>query len=147
MLYADDLTEGQEFQLGIYRIEEGEILEFARRYDPVPIHTDPEWAKTGPFGGLIASGFHTLAVYQRLVVESVWTKVAGIVGRSFEIKLHRPVRPGMVLTGKTRINTITLRPERRNAVVLMQTEIANDAGEAMLTLVLDTLIHMRPAPA
>jgi acyl dehydratase len=83
-------------------------------------------------------------VYQRLVVGSVWSKVAGIVGRGFETKLHRPVRPGMVLTGKTRITRVTLRPERRNAVVLMQTELTDEAGEGVLTLILDTLIHMRP---
>jgi acyl dehydratase len=92
MFYAEDLAVGQRFELGSYTISEEEIVGFAKQYDPVPIHTDKEAAATGPFGGLIASGFNTLAIYQRLIVEAVWTQVAGIVGRSFEVRLSRPVR-------------------------------------------------------
>src|SRR5215813_5823420 len=101
MLYAEDLVEGQEFQLGTYILTEAEILQFAHQYDPVPIHIDPVAAAAGPFGGLIASGFNTIAIYQRLVVEAIWSKVAGIAGRSFEIRLPSPVRPGATLTGQS----------------------------------------------
>ncbi|MBR0900963.1 MaoC family dehydratase N-terminal domain-containing protein [Bradyrhizobium tropiciagri] len=145
MLYAEDLTEGQTFQLGSYTIGEAEILEFAGKYDPVPIHTDRVAAAAGPFGGLIASGFNTMAIYQRLVVETIWTKVAGIVGRSFEIRLPSPVRPGATLTGQSQIQKITIRPERRDAVVIFKTELVNDEQRPVLVLVLDALIHMRPA--
>jgi acyl dehydratase len=61
MLYAEDLIVGQRFEFGSYTIGEEEILRFARQYDPVPIHIDKEAAASGPFGGLIASGFNTLA--------------------------------------------------------------------------------------
>ena len=145
MLYAEDLTEGQTFQLGSYTIGEAEILEFAGKYDPVPIHTDRVAAAAGPFGGLIASGFNTMAIYQRLVVETIWTKVAGIVGRSFEIRLPSPARPGATLTGQSQIQKITIRPERRDAVVIFKTELVNDEQRPVLVLVLDALIHMRPA--
>jgi acyl dehydratase len=74
MLYAEDLAVGQRFELGSYTISEDEIVSFAKQYDPVSIHTDKEPAGKGPFGGLIASGFNTLAVYQRLIVEAVWTQ-------------------------------------------------------------------------
>lgn len=144
MLYAEDLREGQQFQLGIYTISEAEILKFAGQYDPVPIHTDPAAAAAGPFGGLIASGFNTMAIYQRLVVEAIWTKVAGIVGRSFEIRLPNPVRPGTRITGRSEIQKITLRPERRDAVVIFRTELVNDEGRPVLILVLDALVHARP---
>ena len=110
MLYAEDLSEGQQFQLATYTITEAEILQFADQYDPVPIHTDPA---AGPFGGLIASGFNTIAIYQRLVVEAIWKKVAGIAGRSLEIRLPSPVRPGASLTGQSQIQKINIRPERR----------------------------------
>src|SRR6267143_4123876 len=99
MLYAEDLAAGQRFELGSYTISEDEILSFAKQYDPVPIHTDKDAAAKGPFGVLIASGFNTLAIYQRLIVEAVWTQVAGIVGRSFEVRLSRPMRPGTIITG------------------------------------------------
>ncbi|WP_166297264.1 MaoC/PaaZ C-terminal domain-containing protein [Bradyrhizobium sp. 2S1] len=145
MLYAEDLTEGQTFELGSYTIGEAEILAFAGKYDPVPIHTDPAAAAAGPFGGLIASGFNTIAIYQRLVVEAIWGKVAGIVGRSLEIRLPSPVRPGATLTGQSQIQRITIRAERRDAVVIFRTELVNDEQRPVLVVVLDALIHMRPA--
>ncbi|QOZ26516.1 MaoC/PaaZ C-terminal domain-containing protein [Bradyrhizobium sp. CCBAU 51753] len=145
MLYAEDLAEGQTFQLGSYTISEAEILEFAGKYDPVPIHTDPVAAAAGPFGGLIASGFNTIAIYQRLVVEAIWSKVAGIVGRSLEIRIPSPVRPGATLTGQSQVQKITMRPERRDAVVIFRTELVNDEQRPVLVVVLDVLIRMRPA--
>jgi len=144
MLYAEDLAEGQQFQLGIYTINEDEIIGFATRYDPIPIHADPVAAKSGPFGGVIASGLNTMAIYQRLIVEAVWSKVAGIVGRSFEIRLRHPVRPGDTITGQSTIRQVTLRPERRNAVVIIGTELVV-GDQPVLSLVLDVLVHMRPA--
>lgn len=145
MLYAEDLTEGQQFQLGSYTISEDEILKFARQYDPVPIHTDPVAAISGPFGGLIASGVNTMAIYQRLLVEAIWTKVAGGVGRSFEVRLPNPVRPGNTITGRSVIDKIVLRPERRHAVAILKTElVVDDNDRPVLVGILDTLIHARP---
>jgi acyl dehydratase len=145
MFYAEDLAVGQRFELGSYTITEGEIVGFAKRYDPVPIHTDKEAAAKGPYGGLIASGFNTLAIYQRLIVEAVCTQVAGIVGRSFEVRLFRPVRPGTLLTGNSQIQSVTLRPERRDGIVVFRTELTDGSGQTILTLVLDALIHSRPS--
>ncbi|MBN9083779.1 MAG: hypothetical protein BGP04_16220 [Rhizobiales bacterium 62-17] len=145
MLYAEDLAEGQTFSFGIYTISEAEILQFAQQYDPVAIHTDPVAAAAGPFEGLIASGFNTMAIYQRLVVEAVWNKVAGLVGRSFEVRLVRPVRPGTALTGQAQIHSVTLRPERQNAVVVLKSELVDDARQPVLTITLDALVRMRPA--
>jgi acyl dehydratase len=147
MLYAEDLVEGQQFQLGEYVIDEAEVLQFARQYDPVPIHTDPVAAAAGPFGGLIASGFNTIAIYQRLIVEAVWSKVAGIVGRSMEVRLPAPVRPGATLTGQSEIQKITLRPERRDAIVIFKTQLIDGEGKVVLILVLDALIRLRPERA
>jgi acyl dehydratase len=144
MLYAEDLAAGQRFELGSYTISEDEILSFAKQYDPVPMHTDKEAAAKGLFGGLIASGFNTLAIYQRLIVEAVWTQVAGIVGRSFEVRLSHPVRPGTRITGHSQIQSVTLRPERRDGVVIFRTELTDGSGQTVLTLVLDALIHSRP---
>jgi len=144
MLYAEDLAVGQRFEFGSYTIDEEEILRFARQYDPVPIHIDKDAAASGPFGGLIASGFNTLAIYQRLIVEAVWSRVAAIVGRSFEVRLFRPVRPGTLLTGHSQIQSVTLRPERRDGVVIFRSELTDASGQTILTLVLDTLIHARP---
>jgi acyl dehydratase len=145
MLYAEDLAVGQRFELGSYTISEEEIIRFAKQYDPVLIHTDKEAAATGPFGGLIASGFNTLAIYQRLIVEAVRMQVGGIVGRSFEVRLSHPLRPGTLITGHSQIQSITLRPKRRDGIVIFGTELTDGSGQTILTLLLDALIHSRPS--
>jgi acyl dehydratase len=144
MLYAQDLTVGQRFPFGSYLMEEAEIIEFATRYDPLYIHIDPEAAAKGPFGGLIASGLHTMAVYQRLIAEAMWWKVAGIAGKRFEIDLQRPVRPGMVLTGHAEIEDIAIRPERNDAVMTLRA-VLTDGIKPMLSLRLESLIQARPS--
>jgi acyl dehydratase len=78
------------------------------------------------------------------VVEAVWNKVAGIAGRSFEVRLPNPVRPGTTLTGESQIQAITLRPEKRNAVVIFKTELFDDKDSSVLVLFLDALVRMRP---
>jgi len=144
MLYAQDLAVGQRFPFGTYRMEEAEIIEFATRYDPLYIHIDPEAAAKGPFGGLIASGLHTMAVYQRLIAEAMWSKVAGIAGKRFEIDLQRPVRPGTVLTGEAEIESIAIRPERNDALMTIRA-VVTDGSKPMLSLRLESLIRARPA--
>jgi acyl dehydratase len=59
--------------------------------------------------------------------------------------LPSPVRPGATLTGQSQIQRITIRPERRDAVVIFRTELVNDEQRPVLVVVLDALIHMRPA--
>ncbi|MBB0992410.1 hypothetical protein G6009_13545 [Dietzia sp. SLG510A3-30A2] len=77
MYYADDLEPGQLIPLGSYTITEEEIVTYARQWDPVFIHTDPTAAATTPLGGVIASGLHTLAIYQRLAVPAFWSRFTG----------------------------------------------------------------------
>lgn len=142
MLYAQDIEIGRRFPFGSYRMEESEILEFANRFDPLYIHNDPEAAKSGPFGGLIASGLHTMAVYQRLIAEAMWQNVAAIAGKRFEIDLQRPVRPGMVLTGGAEIIDIAHRPERNDALFSIRSEIT-DGTKPMMIVRLDALVMAR----
>lgn len=57
--YFEDYIEGDMHRFGTVAVEADEIVAFANRFDPQTLHTDPEAAKSGPFGGLIASGWHT----------------------------------------------------------------------------------------
>jgi acyl dehydratase len=144
MLYAQDLAIGQRFPFGTYKMEEAEIIEFAQRFDPLYIHVDPEAAAKGPFGGLIASGLHTMAVYQRLIADAMWSQVAGIAGKRFEIDLQRPVRPGFVLTGHAEIENIVLRTERSDAVITLRSEVT-DGSKIVMSLRLEALIKAKAA--
>jgi acyl dehydratase len=60
--YFEDYLPGAVYEYGYLTVTEAEILEFAARFDPQPIHTDPGFAAAGPFGGLIASGWHTASM-------------------------------------------------------------------------------------
>lgn len=144
MLYAEDLAIGQRFPFRNYLLEEAEIIEFAKKYDPLFIHMDPEAAAQGPFGGLIASGLQTLAIYQRLIVEAMWVRVAGVAGAGVESRFIRPVRPGMTLTGQAEIAALVHRPERKNAVVTVKSQIT-DGTQQVLSVSLDAVIHSRAA--
>src|SRR5512134_2176816 len=77
--YFEDYDVGAECILGPIAMREEEIVGFAVRYDPQPIHTDPLAAARGPFGGLIASGWHTIAVVMRVLVEHYLSPIAALV--------------------------------------------------------------------
>ena len=71
MLTFDDFEPGQVLELGSVAVTEDDIVAFARQFDPQPFHVDPEAAAESVFGGLIASGWHTGAMWMRLYVDSM----------------------------------------------------------------------------
>lgn len=141
-LYADDLEPGQRFDFGRYTISEAEIIDYARRWDPIFIHVDPEAAVRAGLGGVIASGLHTLAIYQRFAVEAIWSRAAGGVGRTMDISFRRPVRPGTTLTGQATIHSVAPRPGRGDAVVTIHGELADDQA-VVLTVVNESVLPLR----
>ncbi|MFC4406338.1 MaoC/PaaZ C-terminal domain-containing protein [Haloarchaeobius iranensis] len=97
MRYFEDLEAGESHDLGTVSLSADEIREFGEQYDPMPMHVDPE--VTEPFGGLVASGYHTLAAVNRVVVDEFRSGVAGIAGMSIENhRWHAPVYPDEELT-------------------------------------------------
>ena len=94
-----DFHVGQVIEAGPRRVEEDEILRFAEAYDPQWFHVDPEKALAGPYGGLIASGWHTCSIAMRLSVDAVLagSDAVGSPGVAY-IKWLNPVRPGDSLT-------------------------------------------------
>ena len=144
MLYAEDLEPGRDYKFGTWAMTQADIIDYARQWDPLPIHIDIEAATAGPRGGIIASGLHTLAIYQRLLVDAFWKNIHGVGGRTFELKFKRPVRPGMTLSGQTRIDRIEQRPERGNAVVYLVSQLTDDGGNVVLEIAVDAVILRRP---
>ncbi len=141
--YADDLEPGRQFDFGEYTISEAEIVEYARRWDPIFIHVDPDAAARAGLGGVIASGLHTLAIYQRFAVEAIWSRAAGGVGRTMDIGFRRPVRPGTTLTGRATIHSVEPRPGRGDAVVTIHGELVDDEA-VVLTVVNESVLPLRP---
>jgi acyl dehydratase len=91
-LYFEDLVVGQMFETGTVTIEPEMIKAFAVEFDPQPFHIDEDAARASLFGRLVASGWHTAAVTNRLFVESTLQIVGGLIGLGVEeLRWTRPV--------------------------------------------------------
>lgn len=98
LLYFEDLEVGEEFDCGSIEVTEDEMLEFAERYDPQPIHVDKEAAKESIYGDLIASGWLTAALSARLLVKGYMNRTATLGGSGMdELRWHQPVFAGDTL--------------------------------------------------
>lgn len=130
-LWLDDLSVGQEFHSREHPLDAEQIVDFASEFDPQPFHLDPEAARHSYFQGLAASGWHTMAITMKLLVESI-PLAQGIIGAGAEIAWPRPTRPGDILRVKSRIDEITpsrSRPDR--AMVLAHSVTLNQNAEVL----------------
>lgn len=136
VLYFEDFEEGEIFELGERTISKEEIIGFAREYDPQPFHTDEEAARESPFGGLIASGWHTASVFMRLYADSLLSRSASLGSPGVEeLRWIRPVRPGDTLSARlTVLDTIPSTTNPRRGTVHLLCEAGNGHGETVMTM-------------
>jgi acyl dehydratase len=132
----EDFEPGQVYELGSRTVTEAEILEFARQFDPQPFHLDPEAAKESVFGGLIASGWHTGAIWMRLDVDAM---LCGAASRGSpgveELRWLEPVRPGDTLTGSLTVLDVTPSATRSDrGTVRIRGELTNQDGVTVLRM-------------
>lgn len=98
-MFFEDFEVGQRFTTASRALTEAEIIEFASQWDKQAFHLDPEAARTSIYGGLIASGFHTLLISFDLVLASgIWTESSNGSPGMENVRWLRPVRPGDALT-------------------------------------------------
>src|ERR1700750_2336202 len=96
--YFEDYLLGTTYECGSVSIDQASIIAFAKEFDPQPFHVDPVAAAAGPYGGLIASGWHTAAGVVRLVVENYLSAESSLGSPGMdEIRWLYPVRPGDTL--------------------------------------------------
>ena len=106
-MWFEDVPLGEKITIGSYSFTEENIIAFARKYDPQPFHLDLEAAARSPYGGLIASGWHTAVVWMKLMMAD--RRMRGADGEELtqanyvspgvrDIRWLKPVRPGMILT-------------------------------------------------
>jgi acyl dehydratase len=109
--YFEDYRPGAVHEYGYLTVTEAEIIAFARQFDPQPIHTDPAFAATGPFGGIIASGWHTAGLMMQLFVAHYLSAVASLASPGIdELRWPAPLRPGDSL--RLRATVVEARPSR-----------------------------------
>jgi len=142
--YLDDLQVGQRFTSGTRAVDAAQIKAYAREFDPQPFHLDEEAAKATMFGGLAASGWHTMAITMRLLVESGLPLAGGIIGAGGEINWPKPTRPGDVLHVVSEVEEVTpsrSRPDR--GMVRVRSETRNQRGEVVQVLIAKLVVPKR----
>jgi acyl dehydratase len=114
--FFEDFAPGATYDLGSHTVTEAEIVTFAREWDPQSFHVDAEAAAASHFGGLIASGWHTCALWMRLYVTSLLGDAAGLGSPGVEeLRWLMPVRPGDTLSARLTVLEATpseRRPDR-----------------------------------
>jgi acyl dehydratase len=143
--YFEDYTVGAVYEYGYASVTEAEIIAFAERFDPQPIHVDTRFAASGPFGGLIASGWHTAAIAMRMIVDHYVSRVASLASPGVdELRWPAPVRPGDLLRLRTTIaETRQSRSKPDRGLVRTHAELLNQDGQTVLSLVAMNLIRLR----
>lgn len=135
-IYFEDLPVGRVLQVGSVEVSEEEIIDFATRYDPQPFHIDREAAAASPYGGIIASGWHTCSLAMRLLVDGFIHDAAGMGSPGMEqIRWLAPVRPGDRLTARSTVEEARAsqsKPDR--GVVTLLTEMENQDGVVVMTM-------------
>jgi acyl dehydratase len=131
ILYAEDLAVGDWMDLGSVEVNRDEIITFARRFDPLPIHVD---GTDSPFGDVIASGMHTLSLFASISSPRFMGRLALVAGKGFDrMRLPNPVRPGSVLTGSMEVVDVRMGP--RKADVHCRYEMVDQNDDLVLTMV------------
>lgn len=136
--YFEDLSVGDAQTVGETTVSESEILAFAEQFDPQPFHVDPDAARESPFGGLVASGWHTASLTMRVLVEGYLLDAAtqGALGVD-ELRWRKPVRPGDKLVVDTEIEAKEPWSEAAGKVdVRIETRVEDDIVLSMVGLVL-----------
>ena len=94
-IHLDDFAPGQVHHLGRRTLGRDEIVAFARNWDPQPFHLDEQAAAASIYGGLIASGWHTLCAFMRLFADGLLNRAAAMGSPGIdELRWLKPVRPG-----------------------------------------------------
>ena len=141
-MYFDDLKIGMAVDIPAATIEKEKMMAFARDYDNIPLHTDEKYAKTTPFGGLIAPGVMSFM--------SVWVKYLEVdffggellAGKSTKIEWLKPVYPDDVLCGKATITNLKKRSPK-NGIAEISIEAYNQKGDLVLKNVTEAIVKCR----
>jgi acyl dehydratase len=145
--YFEDYPVGAVYGGGPITVGEQEILDFARRYDPQPMHVDKAAAEAGQFGGLIASGWHTGALMMQLLAAHFVPRPGNLASPGIdELRWRLPVRPGDRLSLRaTVLEARRSKSKPRQGVVTSLVEVLNQNREVVMSLKPISLIHCRPS--
>ena len=142
-MYFEEFVSGSKTQIEPVAVNKDDMIDFAKKYDNIPLHTDEEYAKSTFFGKLIAPGVMSFM--------SVWAKylendLAGeelLAGKSTKIEWMKPVFADDVLTSTCTVSKLTKRNEK-NGIVELTFEVFNQNGDLVLTDVTEMIVKCKP---
>ena len=146
--YFEDYVPGTTVDCGSVSVDQAKIISFARQFDPQPFHVDPVAAADGPFGGLIASGWHTAGLVMRLIVDNYVAAESSLGAAGLdELRWPYPVRPGDTL--RVRVTALEARrsqskPDRGILKTLIEAE--NQDGQTVMRATSINFVRVRPEP-
>jgi acyl dehydratase len=144
--YFEDYPVGAVFVGGPIEVSEQDILDFARRYDPQPMHVDKAAAEAGPFAGLIASGWHTGSLMMQMLARHFVPTPGNLPSPGLdELRWLRPVRAGDSLSLRVTVESARRsRSKPDQGVVMSLVEVLNQNGEVVMSLKPVSLMRCRP---
>ncbi|MFE4973265.1 MaoC family dehydratase [Kitasatospora sp. NPDC056651] len=145
MYYFEDFKPGDVFELGTVTVTLDEIVAFGEQYDPQPFHVDPDRAQASPYGGIIASGWQTAGLFMRRYVDGLLADSACVGSPGVdEIRYHRPVRPGDVLTARVRVVGAAPSLGRpTTGIVQPRCELIDSDGQLVFSMILHSIFERR----
>jgi acyl dehydratase len=147
MRYFEDFHVGDTFELGQVTVTEEEIIAFARQFDPQPFHIDRERAKSSYFGELVASGWHTTALFMRLFVDGLLNESASLASPGVDnVRWPKPVHAGDTLSARFTVSESTPSRSRSTlGIIRSHCEMLNQKNELVFTLEGIHFLGRRPA--
>ena len=143
-MYFEDLTVGMAVETAPAVIEKEKMLAFAREYDNIPLHTDEEYAKTSPFGKLIAPGVMSFMSVWAKYLENDFFGSELIAGKSTKIEWLKPVYADDILTGTATVTSL-LRRNAKNGLVEVSIDVFNQKGELVLQDITEAIVKCKPS--
>ena len=146
--YFEDYKPGTVYEFGTIAVEEPDIIDFGRRFDPQVFHTDPQAAKKTIYGGLIASGWHTASLMMRLFVDHYLSGIASLGSPGVdEMRWIKPVRPGDILSLRVTVSeTKRSRSKPDRGVLFSFIEVLNQNHDVVMSMKALNLLLCRQKP-
>jgi acyl dehydratase len=136
MLYFEDFKVGETSEMGRRVVQRDEVIAFARDFDPQPFHIDEEAARASMFGGLIASGWHTVSMVMRMMCDSYLLQSASLGSPGVDhVKWLKPVRPGDTIRAvRTVLEARVSKSKPDVGIVKTRWDVFNQADEPVMTM-------------
>ena len=140
MLY-EEFSIGQTFRSADYVLTFEHMIDFSRNYDPQPLHLDEEFAASGPFGQLIASGFMSLALAWKLWIELGHHETHGQGGIALQdVRWFAPLLPDTTLHTEVTVADLRISSKGRG-IITYDISLVDDSDQILTRFITVGLVE------